>query len=30
LTIAGRRQNPLLGGDFVSRVQRLLSVRLLG
>jgi hypothetical protein len=30
LTIAGRRQKPLVGGDFLRRVERLLGVRLLG
>lgn len=30
LTIAGRRRKPLLGGDFLRRVQRLVGVRLLG
>lgn len=30
LTIAGRRRKPLLGGDFLGRVERLLGVGLLG
>lgn len=30
LTIAGRGQKPLLGGDVLRRVQRLIGVRLLG